>query len=106
MANTTIRDPELLPFFITKDPYCYTVMEIITPDEKNVGKFKKKNNGNEGKDYEKVVGHYTSLAAALKKIATLRLHNKQSYTSVKEYIAEWELQKEEISKLLTQLELV
>ena len=103
MANTTIRDPELLPFFITKDPYCYTVMEIITPDEKNVGKFKKKNNGNEGKDYEKVVGHYTSLAAALKKIAKGKTDHQKEYSSIMSYIGEYTKEKEVMENLLNKL---
>ena len=42
MANTIIKDPALIPFYIAKDQYCFTVIEVITPDEKNIGKFKKK----------------------------------------------------------------
>ena len=106
MRNTIIKDPVLEPYHLSKDQYCYTLIETITPDEKNIGKFGKKDNGNQGKDYEKPIGYYTNLASALKKIATLKLHNQQSYPTVKEYIKEWEYQKEEIAKLLTQLELV
>lgn len=106
MRNTIIKDEILEPFHLSKDQYCYTVIETITPDEKNIGKFGKPDNGNQGQNYEKPIGYYTNLASALKKIATLRLNNKQSYTSIKEYVKEWEYQKEEISKLLTQLELV
>ena len=53
MANTIIKDPVLLPYYISKDQYCYTVIEIITPDEKNLGRFGNKGNQNEGKDYGK-----------------------------------------------------
>ena len=106
MRNTIIKDPILEPYHLSKDQHCYTLIETITPDEKNIGKFGKKDNGNQGKDYEKPIGYYTNLASALKKIATLKLHNQQSYSTVKEYIKEWEYQKEEIAKLLTQLELV
>lgn len=106
MRNTIIKDPILEPFYLSKDQHCYTLIETITPDKKNIGKFGKKDNGNQGKDYEKPIGYYTNLASALKKIATLKLHNKQFYPTVKEYIKEWEYQKEEIAKLLTQLELV
>lgn len=103
MANTIIKDPALGPFFISKDQYCYTVMEVITPDEKNIGKFKKKNNGNEGKDYEKPIGHYSSLASALKKIAKGKLDRKKEYSSIMSYIKEWEKEKEEMENLLNKI---
>lgn len=103
MANTIIKDPELLPFFITKDQYCYTVMETITPDDKNIGKFKKKNNGNEGKDYEKVVGHYSNLASALKKIAKGKVDHKKEYSSVMSYIEEYTKEKESMENLLNKI---
>ncbi len=106
MRNTIIKDPILTPFHLSKDQYCYTLIETITPDEKNIGKFGKVDNGNQGQDYEKAIGYYTNLASALKKIAGLKLHNKQAYSSIKEYVKEWEYQKEEISKLLNKLELV
>ena len=31
MNNTIIKDPNLEPFYISKDKYCYTVIELITP---------------------------------------------------------------------------
>jgi len=106
MRNTIIKDPVLEPFHLSKDQYCYTVVETITPDEKNIGKFKKKDNGNQGKDYEKQLGYYTNLAGALKAIAKHKLHNKQEYSTILEYIKEWESQKEETEKLLHKLKLV
>ena len=106
MRNTIIKDPVLEPFHLSKDQYCYTVVETITPDEKNIGKFKKKDNGNQGQNYEKQLGYYTNLAGALKVIAKYKLNNKKEYSTVLEYVKEWEFQKEEISKLLSKLELV
>ena len=105
MANTIIKDPALDPFFISKDQYCFTVMEVITPDEKNIGKFKKKDNGNEGKDYEKPVGHYSSLAAALKKIAVGKIDHKKEYSSIMGYIEEYNKEKESIENLLNKIEI-
>ena len=57
MRNTIIKDPVLEPYHLSKDQYCYTLIETITPDEKNIGKFGKKDNGNQGKDYEKPIGY-------------------------------------------------
>ena len=42
MSYTIIKDPVLEPFYISKDQYCYTVVEKITPDEKNLEKGKVK----------------------------------------------------------------
>tara|TARA_R110000772_G_scaffold64705_3_gene144626 strand:- start:192 stop:509 length:318 start_codon:yes stop_codon:yes gene_type:complete len=103
MKNTIIKDPSLAPFHLSKDQYCYTVIETITPDEKNIGKFGKKDNGNQGKDYEKQLSYHSTLASALKVIATSKMHNKLEYSSIKEYIKEWETQKELIEKLLDKI---
>ena len=105
MANTTIKDPAIEPFFISKDQYCYTVMETITPDEKNVGKFGKKDNGNQGKNYEKSMGHYSSLASALRKITEAKIDLKDEYSTIMEYINEYDKQQELISKLINKIEI-
>jgi hypothetical protein len=105
MSNTTIKDPTIEPFFITKDQYCYTVMETITPDDKNIGKFGKKDNGNQGKNYEKSVGHYSSLSSALKKITELKIDLKDNYSTVMEYINEFDKQQESINKLINKIEI-
>ena len=105
MANTTIKDPAIEPFFISKDQYCYTVMETITPDEKNVGKFGKKDNGNQGKNYEKSMGHYSSLASALRKITEAKIDLKDEYSTIIEYINEYDKQQELISKLINKIEI-
>ena len=103
MANTTIRDLAIKPFFITKDQHCYTVMESITPDEKNIGKFKKKNNGNEGKDYEKPIGHYSSFVQALNRIAKEKVNLTEDYSSIKDYIDEWENQQNDLKEILNKI---
>lgn len=105
MSNTTIKDPTIELFFITKDQYCYTVMETITPDDKNIGKFGKKDNGNQGKNYEKSVGHYSSLSSALKKITELKIDLKDNYSTIMEYINEFDKQQESINKLINKIEI-
>jgi len=103
--NTTIKDPVLEPFFITKDQHCYTVMESITPDEKNIGKFGKKDNGNQGKNYEKPLGHYGSIASALKKISQAKVDLKEEYSSIMEYLNEYNQQQEIINKTLNKVKI-
>jgi hypothetical protein len=103
MANTIIKDPVLEPFYISKDQYCYTVMEVITPEEKNLGRFGNKGNKNEGKDYEKSLGHYGNLASALKKIAKSKLDVKLEYNSIKEYIDTWNKEKLAMEELLNKI---
>lgn len=104
MSYTIIRDPEMEPFHISKDNYCYTVIETITPEEKNLGKF-----GNAPKKqknltpYEKPVGHYGTLASALKRVAKSKLDQRPEYDSVLSYIKEFELQNEKMDELLTKI---
>lgn len=102
---TIIKDEVLEPFHISKDQYCYTVVETITPEEKNLGRFGKKGNKNEGKNYEKPLGHYVNLADALKKIAKSKLEFKDEYDSVFEYVKEYNYQKELINKLINKIEI-
>ncbi len=103
MRNTIIKDPAIHPFYLSKDQYCYTIMEVVTPDAKNLGRFGNKGNKNEGKDYEKALGHYSSLGAALNKVAKLKVDTQENYDSILEYIQQFEMQKDEMSKLLTKI---
>jgi hypothetical protein len=103
MSNTIIKDPVMGPFHLSKDQYCYTIVETITPEEKNLGRFGNKGNKNEGKNYEKNISHHSTLGSALGKIAKMRLDAKQDYDSIKDYLKEFEIQKEEMKQLLTQI---
>tara|TARA_B110000858_G_scaffold69363_1_gene80616 strand:+ start:357 stop:674 length:318 start_codon:yes stop_codon:yes gene_type:complete len=103
MSNTIIKDPVLEPFHLSKDQYCYTVVETITPEEKNLGRFGNKGNANEGKDYEKSLGHYSTLAHALKSIAKSKLDKKSEYNSIIEYINTWKEEKEQMNELLNKI---
>tara|TARA_R110000772_G_scaffold35427_3_gene85388 strand:+ start:338 stop:655 length:318 start_codon:yes stop_codon:yes gene_type:complete len=101
MANTTIKDPAIDPFYISKDQYCYTVMETITPDKKNIGKFGKKDNGNQGKDYDKPVGHYSDFGKALHSAVKSKVNmGEKEFSSIKEYLNEYEKIKEEVKQLI------
>jgi len=99
MSYTIIKDPVLEPFYISKDQYCYTVVEKITPDEKNLEK------GKAGKDYEKPIGHYSNISDALKKISKSKLDFKSEYTTIMEYIGEWKNQQTMMDKLLKTIEI-
>jgi hypothetical protein len=97
MSYTIIKDPVLEPFFLSKDEYCYTVYEIVTPDPKNLEK------GSKGKDYQKALGHYTKLSHALNCIAKVKLDHKKEYNSIKSYIQQWETNKQAMETLLESL---
>lgn len=94
---TIIKDPALEPFHISKDQYCYTVVETITPDAKNLEK------GSKGKAYEKPLGHYGKLSFALKKIAKAKIDLKDEYVTVISYIKEFEKEKQLMEELLTKI---
>ena len=89
MSYTIIKDPAIEPFHISKDQYCYTVVETITPDEKNLEAGS--------------AGHYTNLSHALKKIAKSKLDLKSEYSTIMEYINEWQRQQDEMNKLLEKI---
>ena len=99
MSYTIIKDPALEPFHISKDQHCYTVVETITPDSKNLDK------GSKGKVYEKPLGHYGHFSAALKKIARAKTNLKPEYNSIMDYINEYDQQVELINKMFNQVSL-
>tara|TARA_R110000744_G_scaffold3174_2_gene12360 strand:+ start:1439 stop:1735 length:297 start_codon:yes stop_codon:yes gene_type:complete len=90
-----ITDPKMKPYYIGKDAHCYTVYEVVTPQEKYLEK------GSEGKDYEKPVSHHSDFGNALKRVMKEKLHNeKEHYESIREYVTRWDQLKEELSKIL------
>jgi len=100
MNNTIIKDPNLEPFYISKDKYCYTVIELITPTRTRSKSTKVK------EPYEKAIGHYTHLNQAIKAIAKGRLDSPPKlYESVKDYLMESERLNNELTTLLTKMEI-
>jgi hypothetical protein len=74
-----INDPVMEPYFISMDDNCMTVNIRIIPDSRY---------SNSGKEYTKIIGHYSNLAAALKSIAKDKVNSK-SYDSIQGYIEEY-----------------
>jgi hypothetical protein len=74
-----INDPIMDPYFISMDDNCMTVNIRVTPDSRYT---------NSGKEYIKIIGHYSNLGIALKTIAKEKTNN-HSYSSLKEYIDEY-----------------
>ena len=92
--TTKIKDPKMHPYFIGKDTYCYTVYQIVTPQQKYLEE------GSEGKDYEKPVGNFSNFGSALQRVAKCKLNNERAqYNSIKEYIERWDELMAELKKL-------
>jgi hypothetical protein len=71
-----INDPIMDPYFISMDDNCMTVNLKVIPDSRY---------SDSGKEYTKVIGHYSNLPSALKSIAKDKINSK-SYDSLQEYI--------------------
>jgi hypothetical protein len=74
-----IHDPSMEPYFISMDDNCMTVNIKVTPDVRYT---------ENGKDYVKIIGHYSNLPSALKSVAQNKVNNK-SYDSIQSYIEEY-----------------
>ena len=95
-----ITDPKMEPYYIGKNTYCYTVYEVVTPQEKYLEK------GSEGKDYEKPVSHHSNFGSALKRVMKEKLNREKGhYTSIKEYIERWDELKKELKEIINYKEL-
>lgn len=77
---TTIKDPILDPYYISKDNYGYTIHETITPDSRYLDK------DSEGKDYIKAICHPSTFGNCLTRIINLKLNDGTNYNSISEYI--------------------
>lgn len=80
---TVIKDPNLEPYFITKDDHCYTVQMTVKP---NANHFRTKGKGNE---YVKPQTYWPNLSGALNWIAHELLHTKSQHESLTEVIEEF-----------------
>lgn len=74
-----ITDPVMEPYFISMDDNCMTVNVKVIPDARYT---------DSGKEYTKIIGHYSNLGTALRSIAKEKVNSK-SYDSLKGYINEY-----------------
>ena len=86
----TITDPVMEPYFISVDDNCMTVNIKVTPDARY---------SDSGKEYTKVIGHYSNLTTALKTIAKDKT-NSQSYDSLQGYMQEYNTITENLIKAI------
>lgn len=82
-SHTVVEDPSLAPYFITKDDYNYIVNIRIQTNKNHF-----RSNG-ESKEYEKSLKFFPNIKLALQWVAEEKLHNKEHYTSLKGFIAEY-----------------
>jgi len=80
---STITDPLLEPFFITRDEYSYAVKQNVTSDANH---FRSKGNA---KTYEKTLYYYSSMSQAIEKIAKLKA-DTNDFDSLKGYMENYE----------------
>lgn len=79
-STQIINDPELKPFYITKDEYSYAVKQMVEPDKTH---FRTKSN----KTYEKIIGYFVSPEYAILKIFKLK-KDLNDHSSLESYINE------------------
>jgi hypothetical protein len=97
MSYTIIKDPSLEPFFLSKDQYCYTVFENITPS--NISSRGKKSV--DGKEYQRSWGHYSKLSSAVSAVVKAKTDLKSTqYDTLREYIDEIKSQEQQLKNLL------
>ena len=75
-----ITDLVMEPYFISMDDNCMTVNIKVIPDARYT---------DSGKEYTKIVGHYSNLGSALKSIAKDKVNSK-SYDSIQSYMTEYQ----------------
>lgn len=97
---SVINDPVIYPFYIQKDRSNFNVFELTTTTRGYGGA------AGGGKEVEKFIGHYTSFKNALIKISKEKFYtNKENYSSIKDYMNDWNKLKEGIETLLNQIEI-
>ena len=89
---TIINDPVIEPYFISRDKYCYTLYKMTYPEG--------------GKPYKKACGHYHGLKDILRLLASNKvITNKEHYSSIKEYLNEYQQIEESVKNLLKKLDI-
>ena len=82
-SHTIVEDTALEPYFITKDDYNYIVNIKV---QTNAEHFRSKG---KSKEYEKSLKFFPNLKLALQFVVEEKLHTKEHYTSLKDFIAEY-----------------
>ena len=82
-SHTIVEDTALEPYFITRDDYNYIVNIKV---QTNAEHFRSKG---KSKEYEKSLKFFPNLKLALQFVAEEKLHTKEHYTSLKDFIAEY-----------------
>ena len=82
-SHTIVEDTALERYFITKDDYNYIVNIKV---QTNAEHFRSKG---KSKEYEKSLKFFPNLKLALQFVAEEKLHTKEHYTSLKDFIAEY-----------------
>jgi len=97
-TRTTITDPLLEPYYIEKDSFQFILLEKSTATRGFAGKVAT------GKETTNVIGYYTQLGNAIKKVISLRAGKySKKCESLKEYVENWETLKVEIENLVNNL---
>lgn len=81
-----ITDPQLDPYMVQIDDNNYAVVKNVTA-------------GKSGKVYPQTLGFYSTLGAALRKIAKDDISNKD-YTSIADYVKEFEQVEERLKSIV------
>ena len=95
-SHTIVEDTALEPYFITKDDYNYIVNIKV---QTNAEHFRSKG---KSKEYEKSLKFFPNLKLALQFVAEEKLHTKEHYTSLKDFIAEYSKIESNIINFLSQ----
>lgn len=95
-----IKDPLMEPYFIQKDHYNFTVMERVTPTKGFAGAAAK------NKELERALGYYTTFKSALFRVSKEKFKKHSGdYSTVKDYINEWDIVKNGLDNLLNSIKI-
>jgi hypothetical protein len=95
--KVTINDPLLDPYYIEKDSLQFTLLKKHSPTR-----------GYQGGDIStkeniQIIGYYTHLGNALKKVMSLKINTPKKYSSLKEYVDNWETIRKETEQIINNL---
>ena len=80
-----IKDPQLVPYYIQLDDYCYIAQKSTFSDA--------------GHEYQNTIGHYSSLGLCLEAIARDDAKS-ENYNSLKEFVERFEAKCFEIKNII------